>query len=223
MADPKDQASDTPPESTLEDVYKEFNVEQHAQQFQTATEQKPPTPGYQPTGYQPPSEPVVPDPVTEADAFRRWQMEQFHQTSQAHQNLQTLQGQLQQITQAEALRQTQADIGRAVEAVNKRLNADPQMVAVALDLESRQDPRFLRLWENRHQNPQAWGKALDAWSRKMDGKFSVRADPQLAENHRAARMSQQAMASTPRANPSAEWDTLSADEFEHKWRQLVND
>ena len=218
MADPKDQVSEAPPESSLEDVYKEFNVEQQAQQFQTATVQKPPI-----QGYQPPAEPVVPDPVTEADAFRRWQMEQFHQTSQAHQNLQALQGQLQQMTQSEALRQTQVDIGRAVEVVNKRLNADPQMVAVALDLESRQDPRFLRLWENRNQNPQAWEKALDAWSRKMDGKFSVRADPQLAENHRAARMSQQAMASTPRANPSADWDALSSDEFDHKWRQLVND
>ena len=218
MADPKDQASETPPESTLEDVYKEFNVEQQAQQFQAATAPKPPT-----QGYQPPQEPVVPDPVTEAEAFRRWQMDQYHQTHQAHQNLSALQEQLQHFSQAEMVRQVQTDIGRAVELVNKRLNADPEMVAVALDLESRRDPRFFKLWEGRYQNPQAWDKALDAWSRKMDGKFSVRADPQLAENQRAVRMSQQAMAQAPRRGPADDWDNLGNEDFSHKWNQLLND
>lgn len=217
MADPKDQVSETPPESTLEDVYKEFNVEQQAQQFQAATVQNPPI-----QGFQPPQEPVVPDPVTEAEAFRRWQLDQFSRTNEAQQTLQALHGQFQQIAYAEARRQTETDIGRAVELANKRLNADPQMVAVALDLESRRDPRFLKLWEGRNQNPQAWEKALDAWSRKMDGKFAVRADPQLAENQRAVRMSQQAMSGN-RAAPSDDWSNLSKDEFEHRWSQLVND
>ena len=219
MSDEKEQVSNEQPESTpeatLDDVYKEFGVEQQAQQFQAATAPMP----YQP---QAPEAPVIPDPVTDVDAFRQWQTQQFHQSNSLQQTLQELNGRFQEISQAEARRQLEGDIQRSVETVNKRLNADPQLIEVALDLEARRDPRFLKLWEGRQKNPAAWDKALDAWGRKMDGKFSVRADPQLAENQRAAKVSQQAMGGQRQASAHEDWDNLDAGDFDHKWRNLVN-
>ena len=201
------------PEVTLDDVYKEYGVDQPAQQaFAAPATAKP----------QAPEAPVIPDPVTDVEAFRQWQTNQFHQNASLQNTLQELNGRFQQISQAEARRQIEVDVSRAVETVNKRLNADPQLVEVALDLEARRDPRFAKLWEGRQQNPQAWEKALDAWSRKMDGKLSVRADPQLAENQRAAKASQQAMAQSRAPDPHSEWDSLAPGDFDHRWRQLVN-
>ena len=219
MPDPNEQVSQEQPESTpevsLDDVYKEYGVEQQAQQFHAATAPMPYLP-------QAPEVPNIPDPVTDVDAFRQWQTNQFHQNNSLQNTLQELNGRFQQISQAEARRQVETDVKTAVDVVNKRLGADPQMIEVALDLEARRDPRFLKLWEGRHQNPQAWSKALDAWGRKMDGKFSVRADPQLAENQRAAKVSQQALGGQRQSNSNEEWDNLPAGDFEHRWRQLIN-
>lgn len=219
MPDPNEQVSaaqpESTPEATLDDVYKEYGVEQQAQQFQAATAPLPYLP-------QAPEAPVIPDPVTDVDAFRQWQTNQFHQNNALQQTLQELNGRFAQVSQAEARRQVEADVSRAVEMVNKRLGADPQMVEVALDLEARRDPRFQKLWEGRQQNPQAWEKALDAWGRKMDGKFSVRADPQLVENQRAAKVSQQALGGPRQANSNEEWDNLAPGDFDHRWRQLIN-
>lgn len=221
MNDEIEQVSESQPESTpeptLDDVYKEFGVEQQAQQFQAAT-----APAPTPQGFTPPTEPNIPDPVTDVDAFRQWQMQQFHQNNSVQKTLQELNGRFQEISQAEHKRQVEADISRAVEIVNKRLAADPHLIEVALDLEARKDPRFQKLWEGRRQNPAAWDKALDAWSRKMDGKLAVRADPQLTENQRAARASQQAIGGSRNSSPREEWDRLDAGEFDSKWRALVN-
>lgn len=219
MSDPNEQVSQAQPESTpeatLDDVYKEYGVEQQTQQFQAATAPLPYLP-------QAPEAPIIPDPVTDVDAFRQWQTQQFHQNNSLQQTLQELNGRFAQVSQAEARRQVETDVSRAVEMVNKRLGADPQMVEVALDLEARRDPRFQKLWEGRQQNPQAWEKALDAWGRKMDGKFSVRADPQLAENQRAARASQQALGGSRQTSSTEEWDNLAPGDFDSRWRQLIN-
>lgn len=179
---------------TLDDVYRKFDVDKMANDFATSQ----PQPQTQP---QPePQAPVsVPDPVTDAEAFRRF-MGQDHQNRLAlRQTLQKVEQQLTAHQQEQARKTEEADIKRAVEIVNADLKADPDMVEVALGAKARKDPKFLKLYEMRHKNPDAWDAALKAYSSELEGKFAMRADPQLVENQRAMKAAQQSMATGAKA------------------------
>lgn len=200
---------------TLDDVYKEYGVEGVAQQFQAATAQQAP----------PPEAPIsVPDPVTDPDGYQRFQSSQFQNQKRLQESLQQYGAAVSNIVEQEQRRQLEADINKSVDYVKSKVEGDIDryMLEVALDLEARRDPRFLQMFANRGKNPQAWDKALDAFSRKVSGKFSVRTDPQLTENQRALKASQKQSGTTRAASENEEWESLSDQEFQSRWRNLVD-
>lgn len=203
-----------PLQPTLEDVYREYNVEGVARQFNAATAPKAPQ-----------ADPVpqdAPDPVTDPDGYRRFQLDQVHRTHSIQKSLQEHGDIVQKLYADHVQKQVETDINRAVDYLKPKFGdgVDNELLEIALDREARKDPRFMQLWENRAKNPAAWQKALDGFAGKYAGKFSVRPDPQLAENQRAARASQ---GNPTRRAPTDEWDNLSPGEFEAKWRSLMND
>lgn len=204
------------PETTLDDVYKEYGIESVARQFQetTAPTQSPPQ--------NPQHGMSVPDPVSDPDGYTRFQMEQASRL-QALQQSSTQYGEvLSKIVQEAQTRKVQADINNAVAFIKQKVGGEieDEMLEVALDLKARRDPRFLQVFNDRDKNPAAWNKALDAVSREFGKKFSVRSDPQLVENQRAVRASQGAI-STPHQVPG-EWNGIDQSDFDRKWRDLVN-
>lgn len=203
------------PEPTLEDVYKEYNVEGVAQQFQAATAKEAPRPEIT----------DAPDPVTDPDGYRRFQLDQVHRTHDIQQSLQQYGSTVQALVADQQRRQIEADVKNAVDYLKPKFGdaVDADLLETALDNEARRDPRFLKLWESRGTNPTAWKKALDGFSGKYASKFAVRSDPQLMENQRAIRASQEVHTSNRQAPTNDEWGNLSPAEFESKWRSLVND
>lgn len=197
----EDVAASQEQPASLDDVYRKFDVDKMASEFaQTSTQ---PAQTQQPA---PQAEPLVPDPVTDADNFRRF-MSQDHQNRLAlRQSLQNVSQQISQFNQEKLRVQEEADIKRAVETVNADLKADPEMVEVALGAKARKDPKFLKLYEMRHQKPDAWNAALKAYASELEGKFAMRSDPQLVENQRAMKTAQQQMATG--ARPESKTDSL---------------
>jgi hypothetical protein len=212
----QDQSSVEPVESqqTLDDVYKEYNVEGVSRQFQAATAPQ----------ARPPEQPQsIPDPITEPDRYRSYQAEMVNSQRNVQETLNQYGQVVSSLYQQEVVRNLEADINRAVDVVKSKIDGDidRDMIEVALDLEARRDPRFRQLFEERQQKPQAWNKALEAFSRKAGDKFAMRADPQLAENQRAIRASQKTQATTRSTSQNDEWANLSPSEFEQKWSQLA--
>lgn len=188
----QEQSTETSTEPTLDQVYKEFNVEAEAANFrpqQQAPQQQ--QPQVQPQ--QPPSN-QVPDPVLRPDDFRSHYAADINtlRTSQSQ-----LASQLQTMTAAAQRQVEEMDIRAAVDSVKRAgFEADPDFIEVALGQKARQDPRFLSVYNNRAKNPNAWGKALAAVANEFKGKYSFKADPQLTENVRAARQSTQTSLTT---------------------------
>jgi hypothetical protein len=205
-------AADSQP--TLDDVYKEYGVEGAAKQFQAATAQPAPSA----------EDPDVPDPVVDPDGYKRFQSRQMSEQKKLQESLNQYGSVVTNMVHQEQRRQLEADVNTAVDYVKSKIegDVDRDMLEVALDLEARRDPRFLQVFADRGKNPQAWNKALDAFSRKASGKFAVRSDPQLAENQRAVKASQQAQATTKAQSANDEWSELSPADFDAKWRQMVN-
>ncbi len=216
MTEPTEQQTEPAADSqpTLDDVYKEYGVEGVAKQFQAATAQQAPSA----------EEPDVPDPVVDPDGYKRFQSRQVGEQKKLQESLNQYGSVVTNMVMQEQRRQLEADVNKAVDYVKSKIegDVDRDMLEVALDLEARRDPRFLQVFADRGKNPQAWNKALDAFSRKASGKFAVRSDSQLAENQRAVKASQQAQATTKAQSVNDEWSDLSPADFDNKWRQMVN-
>jgi hypothetical protein len=177
----------TTTETTLDDVYTKYNVEDSASTFGASK----PENQQAPQQLQQPAQDrnlSIPDPTLDPGGYKQWETARYQDHQVLRQALQSVAGKLNQYEQAQKKQAEEAEIGKAVEFVNDSLGdskLDKDVVEISLGAEARRDPRFLALWENRHKNPKALQEGLKAFSNKLAKKFSMRADPQIAENQRA--------------------------------------
>jgi len=199
---------------SLDDVYKEFNVEETAKQFQ-------PQPPVQQPQYQPEQQPTaVPDPVLDPDGYKRWVHSQQSDVSNIKQSLKQLTDTFGAVIARDMKAREEADISAAVQTIKEAgFEQDKDFIEVALGTKARQDPRFMQLYQNRNQNPQAWKKALGAYANELKGKYSFRADPQIAENVRAAKSSTSATSNRTETTNSIE-ERLKNAKDQHEWERI---
>ena len=190
MTEETTQASDAQPEVsenfTLDDVISEFNVQApQPEQINNVTELKP-APA-----------PVRIDPYDE-DSLNKWAYDTANSQNALQQQLQELSNKLTQKEQSEAQAKLEADIQGAVSKITEKVEGiDPLMAEIYLEKRATENPGFKAIWDNRNSNPAAYEKALGAIANELDSKFTFKVDPQLAENHRAARQSQQSNNAPP--------------------------
>lgn len=197
-------------EPSLEQVYESFKVETpQAQPQQTAPAQ--------------PAQPFhVPDPALDPEGFRRYEATKAAESQAVQQTLQKTLGQLTEMQQAAHREREEADIKKAVAFLKEGVpEADDDMLEVYLGSKARKDNRLIQVWQNRGKNPQAWDAALKAIRNEAVGKFAVKTDPQLAENQRAMKTAQQAMA-TPQKQETIDekLGKLKGQEWDRAWELL---
>lgn len=204
--------------SGLEKVYKDFNVEDTAATFQPQQPQSQPAPAQQPAPQAPSIN--VPDPFS-AD-FPAYQARVAGQVQALTQAMNDVSGKLSAQERQFQTRQTEADIKQAVGVITEKAGIDPDIAEVALEAKARKDPRFLKIWNNRSQNPKAFQAAIAAVASEFQQKYTVRQDPQLVENQRAVAASRNQMATTTKEDANAEWAGMTAGERQAKVRMLIN-
>lgn len=187
-----------PQVSPMEKVYKDFNIEDTAQQFQPQTPQAP-------------AQPVTPQaPQTKFDpfdpSFPVHLSEQAKQVSVLHQSVSSAINEVTQLKQALVREKTEADIKSAAQVIAEKAGIKPKVAEVAMEVKAREDARFRQIWQQRHQNPKAYNAALEALAQEAAQEYAIKQDPQLAENQRAVKVSQQQMATTTK---TSEQDELS--------------
>lgn len=200
-------------EPTLDDVYREVGEPRQPQAPQQPVAQ--PQPVQQPA-------PNVPDPYdTEAHKAYLSSLAQGQTTLQ--QGLAAVAQFLTTQQRERAESQQKADISKAVETMKEVVpDLDQPVLEAFLDGQARRDPRFKNLWEKRSENPQAWEKAVKAYSRELAGKVSIKVDPKLQEAQRARKLAQGAMATTAAESPDEKWDKVPDAEFGSEWQRLLD-
>lgn len=207
-AQPVETTKEAPAE-TLDDIASEFNVEEQVTQFQAQPQQ--PTPA--------PETPTIPDPVSNPDGYDSYMQQQATQSKTINDTLEALVEKVSGYEQSMKQQEVNADLEKAANHLNGKLNQDSKIAEIVMEMEYRDNPAFKKIWDNRAQNPTAFNKALDVIGDKWAGKFVNQADPQLAENVRAAKMSQQTLANAPAQDKDEAWSGLSDVEFANKWAQ----
>jgi hypothetical protein len=204
----------TAPE-TLDDVFKSYNVEHQpaeTQQYVPQPQQaKPAAPEYH-----------IPDPALDPDGFRKYEASKSAESHDLRQALQQVVGKLSSMETGAARAKEEADIAKAVGVMKEEVpGAEEEMLEVFLAHKARKDPRVLQVWNNRGKNPKAWDATLKAITNEASRKFEVRTDPQLAENQRAMKTSQQSMATAQRS-PSTEetMGALKGADFDREWDRI---
>lgn len=218
----------TAPETTLEDVYKTYNVEEAAKSF-SATKQEPQAqPQFQPPQAQPVQDQniPIPDPTLDPAGHRQWATQQHLNSMALRQAIQHVNGKITAYEQTLKQQAEEADIKKAVEFVNQSLGEsklDPDVVEISMGAEARRDPRFLKLWENRHQNPKAFQEGMKAFSSKLAKKFSMRVDPQIAENQRALKEATSTKATgAPEDTPTDRLGKLTGAAFDREVQRMIH-
>lgn len=197
----------------LEKVYQDFNIEEAAQTFQPQS----PQPAAQP---QPQPAPQKFDPF---DPNFPAHMERISKAAQEAQSaLQATTGKLSQLERQLHQKAVEADIKSAVGIITEKAGIEPEIAEVALEAKARQDPRFLKIWNNRQQNPKAYKAALEAVASEFQQKYTVRQDPQLVENQRAVKAAQQQMATTQKSSQQDEWADMTPAQRQAKVRMLIS-
>lgn len=214
------ESQNTPSTPSLDDIASTLSVEEQANQFASTVPVNQPQQTYQPQ-YRPQQQFEAPDPITNPEGYRQYMSQQYETVNKLNSVLEQVSDKMTAWERTQAEQRINKDVETAVQKVNAKLNVDPDMAEVALELEYRKNPSFKKIWDNRARNPQALEKALDIVSQKLQGKFSVRQDPNIANNLRAAKASQQSMATsrTPGVNDGIPNDPR---EFEAFWSRLVN-
>jgi hypothetical protein len=218
-------APEAPQEPTLDDVYKTYNIEETAQSFSAKQPEQQPHPQQQPT-----QQPVqdqnipIPDPTLDPAGYKAWESARYKDQMALRQALSGIAGEIQKERIARAKAEEEADIRNAVESVNKHLGdskLDPDVVEISLGAEARRDKRFMALWNNRHANPKAFNEGIKAFATKLSKKFSMRVDPQIAENQRALKEATSTKATTaPEETERDRIGKLNGAEFEREWARL---
>ena len=222
------EQSSSPSEPTLEQVYQQFSVEDTASQFKAAPQQPQYQPQYQPQ--QPAQQPTgdtIPDPVLDPNGFKSWQSQQ---NSALRQAVTQAQGTAQSVAAYLSQQKEQADIKNAVSAVKSKVgdtSIDDDFIEIALGVKARKDPRFLQVYNARDKNPQAWNAALAAVAGELKGKVSMKVDPQLTENVRAAKASTQSSLTTKDQGSDNPYEKFLNDandprDFANRWDRLVH-
>lgn len=198
----------------LDKVYAEYGIEETAQTFQPQS----PQPAQQTQPQQPSApkfDPFDPNFPAHMQAVSR-------AAAEAQSALQALHGKHTALERQWHQKAVEADIKQAVSVITEKAGIDAEIAEVALEAKARQDARFLKIWNNRQQNPKAYQAALQAVASEFQQKYTVRQDPQLVENQRAVKASQQQMATTQKPSQQDEWASMSASERQAKVRMLIN-
>lgn len=201
---------------SLEQVYKQFNVEETAQSFQTQQQGR--------TEQQQVTEVAVPDPVLDAEGFKKYQATQSQNLQKA---LSSIKDEL-TATRVERLRtKEEADIKSAVERFRQVAgeDVDADMAEVVLGQKVRKDPKFLSVYTNRDKNPQAWSAAVAAVANEFKSKFQFKVDPQIAQNQQAARQSIGSQSKTNAEETQGDealFKGKSGKDFDRVWRNYVD-
>lgn len=190
---------------SLEQIAKEIPVVEQAKTFA-------PQPRVEP------KQTYVPDPITDGEGYKRFMEAQIGQHGEIRSIVDTLSSQLSDFQQERLQQKLDAEVNTAVSKVNEGLNLDPDLVEAHLNVFYKKDPAFKFIWDNRTKNPVAVEKALKVLKEQIRTKTSVKQDPQLAENLRAAKTSQQSMT----ASKKQETESPKTDaDFQRYWDSLI--
>lgn len=211
-------SENTQPEESLDDVLKDISIEEVAQSFNAQPSQ--PAPKQAP-------ELNIPDPTYDPDGFKREigkiAQNDFATAQKVDQVLSLIQKREQEAQQS----REQTDIGKVVKEIETAvpvLKGKETLVQGLLGAYANKDARITKVWQDRHKDPAAWNRTLNVLKKQIAKEFDFVADPQLAENIKAAKASRDQMATTTRPSANDKWEErlrgASNLEFDRIWGEI---
>jgi hypothetical protein len=212
-----DETEVTEQAQTIEQIAAEYNLSQESQ----APKPEPHTMKTEPQpNYSAPAQ--VPDPVTDTDGFRQWTEAQNRQNAELQSSLNQTLGELNAERQRVAAEAEEKELNALVNDVATQLDGVPdKMVKYALADRYNSDPAFKAILDNRAKAPAAMKKAIAAILPDLRKDFSIKADPQIAENQRAmSEGTRGTNAPQSRSDPARELLDMNSAEFGNAWERI---
>ena len=156
--------------------------------------------------------------ASDMDAFLKEQSNRFDEIAKkAEESI----GTVNKLAESEQQRLINEAVDNAVETINDGVDGDKRLADSFLNSQYQRDPNFKKVFDNRAENPEAYEKALGVLKTEWAGMNQNRIDPQIAENQRALKDSQQAGSTYQTQEVDQELAGMSDGDFMRTARNMI--
>lgn len=205
--------------SETEQVTETPSIEAIAAEYKIGEEAPAPTPDPQPQKVE---VSPAPDPTTDPEGYSKWLVANNQQNAELRTSLNQTLEQLNAERQRVAQEREEQELNALVDQVHKEIGEDVSRNLVKYALADRYNSNgaFKAIIENRHKAPEALTKAVQAILPELRKDFSIKADPQIAENQKA--MSEGTRGSSAPSDDDSDLKMLRLGEVEfgQQWERI---
>ena len=116
---------------------------------------------------------------------------------------------------------TDTDVMAAVKVVKGDLELDDGLVKQILYGRASTDPRFLKAFQMRHENPSAWESVQKAMHKELASTLTPKTDPNLTDDRAAVEAAVRSQSTGSTEEPLPDLGSMSDAEFNEAQRKLI--
>lgn len=117
--------------------------------------------------------------------------------------------------------QTNKDVTEAAKVVKGDLDIDVGLVEELLHGKAGKDPRFLRAFQTRHENPSGWKGVLQGMGKELASKLGPKIDQGLTDDRAAVEHAVHSANTGSSAEPPPDFNSMSDADFNQWQRQNI--
>ena len=155
---------------------------------------------------------------SDMDSFIQKQTAQFQELAQKVEKSTDV---VDQFAQREQQRILDEAVDNAVAKINDGVDGDARLADSFLNSQYQRDPNFQKVFDNRDANPEAYEKALGILKTEWQSMNQRNIDPQVAENQRALRESQQSGSTYQQPDRDRELSNMADGDFMREMRGMI--
>ena len=156
--------------------------------------------------------------ASDMEEFIKQQSQRFDEIAgKAEESMKTVN----ELAESEQRRVLNEAVDNAVEKINDGVDGDKALADTFLNSQYQRDPNFKKVFDNRNENPEAYEKALGLLKTEWASMNQKSIDPQVAENQRALRESQQSGSTYQTVERDQEMANMSDGDFLREARTMA--
>lgn len=113
---------------------------------------------------------------------------------------------------------TDKDVLAAAQVVKGDLDLDDDVIVDFLYGKASRDPRFLKAFQMRHENPDGWNRVLKAQGKELVDKFGPKIDQNLTDDHAAVAAAVRSASTGSSEEAPPDFNSMSDAEF-NAWQR----
>ncbi len=166
-------------------------------------------------------EPTIDDLLKEFEASENPTEQQTQKTDLKADDIREVVGYVREEREQKSRERTDTDVAAAADIVKGDLGISKERVIDSLYGKANRDPRFLRAFQQRHENPNAWNSVLRKMHDELASDLKPKVDENLTDDRAAVEAAVRSQSTGSTEEPLPDLGSMSDAEFNEAQRKLI--